>query len=71
METLVNAADKVLGLLPFNGDKTVIGLALKYVLPVACAKFPFLLVVAPIVDHVADALVSLGLAHKGIKALNK
>ena len=41
MEKLFNSLDSLLGRLPFNGDKTIIGTTLQVFLPVLVAKFPF------------------------------
>lgn len=67
MDKLLSFADKMLKLLPFDGDKTVIGAGLKLVLPMVVAKVPVLLVVAPALDALAGFLISSGLAHKLIK----
>lgn len=68
MDAVVDAFDKVLSLLPFNGDKTTIGLAVHALLPLLTAYFPASAVIAPAVSAVADCLVGLGLFHKTIKA---
>ncbi len=71
MNQLINAVDKILGLIPFNGDKTVIGAGLKLLIPIAVVKMPLLLVVAPVVDATANLLMAIGLAHKAVKASAK
>lgn len=71
MDKVMSAADKVLSLLPFNGDKTVIGAGLKLLLPLAVVKFPPLLVVAPVIDAIAEMLLAFGLGHKVVKAVGK
>lgn len=71
MDELLMQSDKLLSMLPFNGDKTVIGAGLKVLLPVLVAKFPVLLLVSPILDGVATGLVAFGLIHKGVKGFKK
>lgn len=67
MDSVLSTADKLLSLLPFNGDKTTLGLAVKALLPIAVAHFPVLITVAPIVSTIADIAVALGLTHKVVK----
>lgn len=69
MEELLVKADRLLALLPFNANKTLIGAALKLLLPVAVLKFPPLLVAAPVLDGLAELLIGAGLVHKGVKAV--
>lgn len=71
MEKLISAADKLLSLLPFDGNKTLIGAGLKLALPVAVAKFPVVLLVAPAIDAFADFCIAAGLAHKAVKVAKK
>lgn len=68
MDAVVDAVDNILSLLPFNGDKTVIGLALHALLPLVTGYFPAAAVIAPAVSALADCLVGLGLFHKAVKA---
>jgi hypothetical protein len=71
MEKLISGLDKLLGLIPFNGDKTVVGAGLKLMLPILVLKMPVLVVVGPALDLLAEFLISAGLAHKAIKAGKK
>ena len=71
MEKLMLGLDKLLSLIPFNGDKTVIGAGLKLLVPVLVLKMPVLVLVGPALDMFADFLISAGLAHKAIKASKK
>lgn len=65
---MLNFIDKALSLLPFNDNKTIVGAALKLILPTLTVQFPILLAVAPLLDSAADLLIEIGLFHKGIKA---
>jgi len=69
MGELQRSLDRLLSLLPLNGNKTLVGAMLKLVLPLAVAKFPPLLVAAPIVEGLAEVLIGAGLMHKGVKAV--
>lgn len=68
MNALLSFSDKVLSLLPFNGDKTIMGAGLKLILPVAVGYCPFLLAIAPYLDGAADFFIGTGLAHKLVKS---
>lgn len=70
MDALINFSDKLLSMIPFNGDKTIMGAGLKLMLPIAVAHFPFLIVIAPYLDGTADFLLSTGLVHKFVKKVN-
>lgn len=63
--------DNVLGKLPFDGEKTVLGLGLSYLLPLiapALAASPAALAAIGIADALAKFLVIVGIAHKPAKA---
>lgn len=68
MNKLFEVTDRLLSLLPFNGDKTVIAMGLKLSLPLAVAQFPVILVAVPFIDATLDFLIATGLAHKLVKA---
>ena len=68
MDRLLSAADKALSLLPFNGDKTVISMGLKFLMPIVVSHVPILLPLAPAIDASLDAILAIALAHKAIKA---
>lgn len=68
MDSLLKSIDRLLSLLPFNGAKTNIGLAIPYVLPLFLAKFPEIVLVAPILDGLSQVLIATGATHKAVKA---
>lgn len=68
MESILKSVDRLLSLLPFNGAKTYIGLAIPYVLPALLAKFPEIVLVAPILDGLSQILVATGVTHKAVKS---
>ncbi len=68
MSKLFELTDRLLALLPFNGDKTTIAVGLKLSLPIAVAHFPVLLAAAPVVEAALDFLIATGLIHKFAKA---
>jgi hypothetical protein len=69
MDNLTAFADKLLSFLPFNGNKTLVGMTVKALLPAAVAACPPLLVAAPFLNAAADFLITTGLAHKVAKKL--
>lgn len=71
MDKLLLSLNKLLNALPFNGDKTTLGLVLKIMLPILVAKFPFILLYADTLDSLAEVLVALGLTHKTLKQFVK
>lgn len=71
MEELIKQTDDLLAKVPMNGDKTTIGLALHFLLPIAAAHFPPLLLLSPFVEGLSLALTAFGLMHKAVKSLRK
>lgn len=67
MEKLKSTLNSLLSQLPFNGDKTTIGLAINALLPVAVAKFPVLLALEPALYGLSLILTGVGLVHKTVK----
>lgn len=72
MEELAKAVDRVLSLLPLDGKKLYISLAVKGALPLL-ALIPGLNFVAAsaLLGYVVDAFVLVGAAHKAVKAVVK
>lgn len=71
MLSIAKLVDTVLGKLPFDGDKTVLGLGLSYVLPLLVplvAAHPAALAVVGLTDAVAKFFIAAGLLHKQAKA---
>ena len=63
--------DRLLSLLPFNGDKTTLSLAAKLMLPPLMVKFPFLSLAGPLLGALADLGIAVGVFHKAVKASKK
>lgn len=67
MNDLLAALDRLLALLPFNGSKTLIGIALHAAVPVAATFFPPLAVAAPLVTALSDGIIAVGAIHQSVK----
>ena len=71
IQEVFNALDRLLAALPANGNKAVIGMAVKALLPVFVSFFPQALLAAPFLDAAANVVIAIGLAHKGVKAVKE
>lgn len=68
---LAKQIDSLLSKLPGDGDKTVLSLALKALLPVLIVQFPALAPALPILLMLADAGLTTGLIHKIVKLFSR
>lgn len=59
--------DDLLSLIPFNGNKTVVGLAVGQLFPLVVAIFPPAAVAAPFISALATFFTTIGLLHKTAK----
>lgn len=71
MQKMLGVMDRLLALLPFNGDKTAIGAGMQILLPILVAKFPIILMAEPAMDALSLTLTGIGLFHKAIKGMRR
>ena len=65
--SLADSINELLSMLPFNGNKTLIGTAVSTLVPVAVSIFPPLAIAAPWISGISAFFAAVGLFHKTVK----
>lgn len=71
MQKFKESLDRLLSALPFNNNKTTVGLAINALLPFVATTFPAVLSLEPVIAAAATVLTGIGLLHKAIKETKK